>query len=117
MKIIKIFYFSIFTDSCVKIFCVLNNIVIIAEKNIISISTLRFNHYTLFVSTQVAYSQNKNFKKIRQFLNLEFSKIPLTLSDPGYLKKLTIRGALWRFCTLKCSNSIFFNIKILYKLN
>ena len=46
MKMRTIFYFNTFTDSRVKIFRVLDHIVVISQKNIISILKLRLNHCT-----------------------------------------------------------------------
>ena len=64
MKMRKMFYFYISMDSRVKIGCFLNNIVVIAQKNISSISKWRLNHCTSFWFQASGFFSKQKFWKI-----------------------------------------------------
>ena len=63
MKMRKMFYFYISMD-CVKIGCFLNNIVVIAQKNISSTSKWRLNHCTSFWFQASGFFSKQKFGKI-----------------------------------------------------
>ena len=71
MKMRKVFYFNISTDSRVKIVYLLNNIAVIAQKSLFLSQNFVRITAPLSVFTQVAFSQGIKFWKITTKLQLD----------------------------------------------